>query len=362
MDYNFGDRIKALRRGRDMTQEKLADVLGVTYQAVSRWETNGALPDVALIPILARFFGVTTDELFGMDALRDKEHIAEKRRPYIDAALDGDDAAALALIRDLAREYPNNDALQLEYVALLMYAPDDKTRHNAEAVPILERLAESHDADTRNFAVTQLPRAHANSGNRPRAFELAKRLPSAAQGREGALTFLMNEPDYVLTDDDIAMLKRSVTRFAQMIISAVGLLGGQNKGVRPDEMPSGYLDILASAMGMSQFESQSDFADSPVRSSVRTLLELAADVADRSVKDAILLLEQAAVAFQTAASAVGNAAQEFGAPDAETERYIERLLTADDEILKLFDRAAFDPIRHHARFKAVVAAVSGGAG
>ncbi|MBQ6183699.1 MAG: helix-turn-helix transcriptional regulator [Clostridia bacterium] len=64
---SIGKKIKELRRKNDLTQEKLADYLGVSYQAVSKWETDVSSPDLALIVPLARLFDVTTDELFGMD-------------------------------------------------------------------------------------------------------------------------------------------------------------------------------------------------------------------------------------------------------------------------------------------------------
>lgn len=59
--------IKSLRKEKDVTQEELASNLGVTYQSVSRWENDIAYPDVELIPLIANYFGVTTDVLFGTD-------------------------------------------------------------------------------------------------------------------------------------------------------------------------------------------------------------------------------------------------------------------------------------------------------
>lgn len=59
--------IKRLRKEKNITQEELAKVLNVTYQSVSRWENDLAYPDVELIPLIANYFGVTTDVLFGTD-------------------------------------------------------------------------------------------------------------------------------------------------------------------------------------------------------------------------------------------------------------------------------------------------------
>ena len=55
---NLGEKIKALRKKRGVSQEYLADRLGISFQAVSKWETGTTLPDVTLIPAIASFFGV----------------------------------------------------------------------------------------------------------------------------------------------------------------------------------------------------------------------------------------------------------------------------------------------------------------
>ena len=67
MKYDFsrlGENIAALRRAAGLTQELLADRLGVTSQAVSKWERQLSCPDVSLLPAMAEIFGVAIDELF----------------------------------------------------------------------------------------------------------------------------------------------------------------------------------------------------------------------------------------------------------------------------------------------------------
>lgn len=62
----IGNQIKALRLRKGATQEALAEHLGVTAQAVSKWERGSASPDIALLPALSAWFGVTIDELFSL--------------------------------------------------------------------------------------------------------------------------------------------------------------------------------------------------------------------------------------------------------------------------------------------------------
>lgn len=64
---NLGEKIKELRKSKGITQEQLSDMLNVSSQAVSKWETGVANPDLALIPDLAKMFEVSTDELLGVD-------------------------------------------------------------------------------------------------------------------------------------------------------------------------------------------------------------------------------------------------------------------------------------------------------
>lgn len=63
-----GENIRALRQRKGLTQEQVAQRLGVTYQAVSKWENGTNTPDIALLPEIAALFGVTIDALFTQDA------------------------------------------------------------------------------------------------------------------------------------------------------------------------------------------------------------------------------------------------------------------------------------------------------
>ena len=107
----LGEKIRELRKARDISQETLADALGVSFQAVSKWERGETAPDVTLIPAIASYFGVSTDELFGFDL-----HEVEKK---VDAIVDrwrelcvaGDEVQAEMLVRDALKQYPGNETL-----------------------------------------------------------------------------------------------------------------------------------------------------------------------------------------------------------------------------------------------------------
>ena len=113
MSMNIQKTIMDLRREKGYTQEKLAELLGVTTAAVSKWETGNSYPDITLLPQLAEIFDVSLDYLFDhntvcnktiSDVIAEANHLSKKRNR---------DGAIALISRTLAR-YPNNDQLIFE--------------------------------------------------------------------------------------------------------------------------------------------------------------------------------------------------------------------------------------------------------
>ncbi|MDR0906946.1 MAG: helix-turn-helix domain-containing protein [Oscillospiraceae bacterium] len=108
MNIYISENIRRLRRERDLTQERLAEHLGVTTSAVSKWERGEAYPDIGLILPLAGYFGVTTDELLGVDKARDEARIEAYLAEYHRLSSIGRDTEKWALIDALYDEFPND--------------------------------------------------------------------------------------------------------------------------------------------------------------------------------------------------------------------------------------------------------------
>ncbi|MDF2542458.1 MAG: hypothetical protein K0S47_2176 [Herbinix sp.] len=69
----IGDKIRKLRVERHITQEILAKYLNISYQAISKWEQNITSPDLSIIPDIAEYFEITTDELLGVNTSKQKD-------------------------------------------------------------------------------------------------------------------------------------------------------------------------------------------------------------------------------------------------------------------------------------------------
>ena len=63
MNESIGNRISKFRKAKGLTQESLANLMGVSSQAVSKWETDASCPDISALPQLCRILGITADEL-----------------------------------------------------------------------------------------------------------------------------------------------------------------------------------------------------------------------------------------------------------------------------------------------------------
>ena len=77
MTICFGENLKKLRKSKDLTQEALADFLGMSFQAISKWEREETYPDITMLPRIASFFGVTVDSLLGTDMIEKENKIRE---------------------------------------------------------------------------------------------------------------------------------------------------------------------------------------------------------------------------------------------------------------------------------------------
>lgn len=142
MNLNIGSVIKRLRMEHSVTQEELAGYLGISYQAVSKWENETTMPDITLLPKLAAFFGIKIDELFSVnhddeleriDNILHFETMTDKNYSYAKRILDG-----------ILREYPDDIS------AIKRYAKVYLSKTNADMLAagrMLERAMEISPMD-----------------------------------------------------------------------------------------------------------------------------------------------------------------------------------------------------------------------
>lgn len=119
MQLELGKRIRELRRRDGRTQEDLAEAIGVTSQAVSRWEANGGYPDMEMIPSIANYFGITIDELFGVDMAKNEEEILEIVDKFDNGKYKGSDGS-LSFMAEAYHKYPSDFRILVRYMHSLI--------------------------------------------------------------------------------------------------------------------------------------------------------------------------------------------------------------------------------------------------
>ncbi len=120
MEIAIGSKIKQLRGRYNCTQENMAQKLGVTSQAISRWENGTGYPDVEIIPVIANYFGVTIDFLFGYDGTRN-----DRIRQILSRAAElernkTEPSVCVEELRLAAAEFPASDAITMCLANALM--------------------------------------------------------------------------------------------------------------------------------------------------------------------------------------------------------------------------------------------------
>jgi transcriptional regulator with XRE-family HTH domain len=141
MKLTIGENIRNFRKKNDLTQETLADRLGVTYQSISRWENGTTYPDLELIPAIAEVLAVTVDELLGMPQIekekRAVETFDELRRECMKRDYDAD--KIVNLLRDIRRNYLNSNSAWRPWVE-----GNDRAFRDPKILPEVRILAQAY--------------------------------------------------------------------------------------------------------------------------------------------------------------------------------------------------------------------------
>lgn len=222
MQLRIGTKIRELRKRDGRTQDQLAEALGVTAQAVSRWESHGSYPDMEIIPAIANYFHVSIDELFGYHDDRE-----EKIRSILDHAtavltkeatamyrgcLPKEFEECVDLLRAASEEFPNEPKILLRLAqALRMWGwskygakgktndalgiIEEDTDYNAqnvywqESVRAYEKVLKSYpSAEDREIAIYQITSLYCRMGEYEKAKALANEQNTMIVSKEILLT------------------------------------------------------------------------------------------------------------------------------------------------------------------------------
>ncbi|MBQ8404801.1 MAG: helix-turn-helix transcriptional regulator [Clostridia bacterium] len=185
----IGQKIKYFREKMGVTQGHLAEILNVSTQAVSKWETSSAYPDITLLPIIAEYFNVSCDALLTDSGKTEKEIVegllAEAERQ--DVTTKSGYFARVAALEDALERYPRSCRLMLElaylYSAGIGELGFEMQGRREKIIEYCERVCEKSDVLREKYdAMTLLCYTYSGTDNE-RIIELAKQMPEIYQSR-----------------------------------------------------------------------------------------------------------------------------------------------------------------------------------
>lgn len=187
MNVNLGNKIRELRKAKNISQEVLAQYLGVSFQAVSKWENESAMPDVALIPAIASFFGVSTDDLFDYNRLEAENRVMEICWEAAEYRF-SDPARSEVMLRDGLKQYPGNDIILNN---LLVVLEEDPAR-TEETISICKTLIEgTKDAEVKYDALRILANTYHRTGQQALVKPTLEQIPEIYFTKLEEMAFLL---------------------------------------------------------------------------------------------------------------------------------------------------------------------------
>lgn len=144
MTIYLGENIKKLRLEKGLTQETLAEFLGVTFQSVSNWERGESYPDITMLPEIAGFFKVSVDELLGVNRAENEAKILKELQKY-DNLTDTD--LKKDIIIELKKNFPSDFRVLLRYMAYLVHFSEKNPEIIAKIKAIYDNIQQNCNTD-----------------------------------------------------------------------------------------------------------------------------------------------------------------------------------------------------------------------
>lgn len=197
MELIIGEKLKKMRRERDLTQEEVASQLGISFQAISKWERGDGYPDITMLPSLANYFGITVDELIGMNEIAAQERLDKINAEWAENRKVGLHNENVELMKDALKTYPNNALLLVQLSSSLERLDGtngEKREYLRESIDVQEQILKySDDSELRGAVLFNISDAYYRYGDYEKAEEYARKLPNFYKTRENALVAILND-------------------------------------------------------------------------------------------------------------------------------------------------------------------------
>lgn len=202
MNVSLADKLKELRKNKNVSQEKFAEYLGVSYQAVSKWENGVTSPDILLLPDISRYYDITVDELLQVEQINADKYFEGCSSKAEKLFRNGKRAEIIPLWREAYKKLPND--IRVKEMLMSTYFDTDKVKYQNEIIELGTEIYNANTAEGRSSyyrgqAITQIARTYYANGNAEKADEWARRAHQINHCQEKLFMQIHDEEDR-LTD------------------------------------------------------------------------------------------------------------------------------------------------------------------
>ena len=235
---NIGHKIKELRKERGITQEQLANNIGISFQAISKWETGIALPDITLTPILASYFGISMDELFDF-SLQKIEIEIEKITAEAYKFRESDPQKSRNILEKGLKNYPDNDILLNNLLYVLNYNDNPD-----ETIRIASKLIEQTTQEDVKFdALRFLAYAYKSNGDLKSAEAALEQIPEIYFTKLTEIAYLLDgSPKFEAAEKQKLISLENLIQMMWKLAEYYEEIGKTDKAIKETEKA---LDIIS---------------------------------------------------------------------------------------------------------------------
>jgi len=175
MTISLGEKLKELRKAKNVSQEQFASYLGVSFQAVSKWENSITSPDITLLPSIARYYGITVDNLLQVEHINADEYFENCSKQAANHFRNNHLQDVLSVWLEAYQKLPND--IRVKEMLMSIYYDIDKVKYQNQIIELGTEIY--HDFTAESFykgqAIKQIAVTYAHCGNQKKAIEWVKK-------------------------------------------------------------------------------------------------------------------------------------------------------------------------------------------
>ncbi len=217
---SIGTTIKRLRHENGITQEQLAEYLGITSRAISQWECDRTAPDISYIPALCHIFDVSSDVLLGIDMARNNEIIQNYLNKALDEEYQGNFMTSADILREANRKFPKSYKIMQRLANALVNVYCCKgIKEYDEVFELCHRiLAECTENKIRYETLDTLAIAYRNAGKNNEMLKIAGEMPHSHFSYEHFMLYHWNG------DADFAKRQEYISYLINQLVEMIGCI------------------------------------------------------------------------------------------------------------------------------------------